>query len=452
MKRRELLKKIGAGTAVALGGRVLGLPYVHEETTSGTRPPNILFIMSDQHRFDALGAHGSKYMHTPNLDKLCREGVRFTNTYAAQAVCSPSRASIFSGLYPHTHLVQDNIYGQPDVTSMPQYHMSVTWPLLLQRAGYHTGYIGKWHLGEQAPKCFDEWKGFNSGKSHWLGKSYNSQYRPDWETEQGLDFIKRNKNKPFVLCQSYYPPHTPYTAPKEYWKYYEKGVPDGRPMEYYAAVSDIDMNVGRLIRQLDDLDLLDKTLIIYTSDHGDAFGTRPGGGNKRSAYDESARVPLIIRYPHIFEGGKVPEHLVSNVDIMPTILEVAGIKIPDNLQGRSLVGVMKSKTEDWRTAVCIENREDLDKGGDRSRNANSRGVRTKTHKLILRDKLSIRAKTTRELYDMIKDAGEQKNIYGREQISVIAPILNWLENWSRATSDDVGLHLVQTCRADIGAQ
>ena len=340
MDRRQFMKRLGMGTVALAAGKVLGIPCVKSGRSDG-RPPNLLFIMTDQQRFDALGAEGNKYMHTPNLDKLSKAGVRFDRTYCAQAVCSPSRASILSGLYPHAHKVQDNIYGIDDVTSNPKYNMELTWPLLMQRAGYHTAWIGKWHLGKKGPKCFDEWHGFNSLLSHWMGERYASDYRSDVETDKGLDFLTRNRNRPFVLCQSFYPPHTPYTAPKKYWKYYDDT--PLQPMEYYAACSDIDMNVGRLLKRLDDLDLVDDTLIIFTSDHGDHFGKRPGGSKKRGAYDDCARIPLIVRYPDLFRGGGVRNELISNVDLMPTILDIAGLSVPDGLHGSSLIPLMQGE-------------------------------------------------------------------------------------------------------------
>ena len=117
------------------------------------------------------------------LDQLSREGVRFDRTYVAQALCTPSRASIFSGLYPHAHKLQENVYGIDNVLVDPKYNLSVVWPGLLQAAGYHTSYIGKWHLGEKGPTCFDEWHGFNSTLSHWLGKPQQSKYRPDRDAD-----------------------------------------------------------------------------------------------------------------------------------------------------------------------------------------------------------------------------------------------------------------------------
>ena len=417
MNRREFIKTAGMGAAALAASKAFGVPCIN---LGDKRPPNILFILTDQQRFDALGAAGNRLMRTPTLDKLCREGVRFDRTYVAQALCSPSRASIFSGLFPHTHKVQDNVYGIDDATSDPKYNMGATWPLLLQQAGYHTGYIGKWHLGEKGPKCFDEWHGFNSLLSHWMGEEYKSRYRSDYETDLGIDFLERNKNRPFVLCQSYYPPHTPYNPPEEYVRQYRGTIL--RPAKYYGGVSAVDKNVGRLLRRLDDLDLMDNTLIIFTSDHGDHFGKRPGGGNKRGAYDECARVPLIMHYPGLFQGGSVRPEPVSNVDLMPTILEVAGVESPGGLQGRSL-----KSTVTGRAAVCIENREDVEQSNV---DCDSRGVRTGMRKLILRERLSVRAKSLQELYDSISDPAEKKNIYGPGEAAEIEKILQQLESWA----------------------
>lgn len=447
MKRREFLQKSGA----ALAGLALTQASGEAVTSpaGSKRPPNFLFIQTDQQRWDALGASGNKHMHTPNLDKLASEGVRFDNCYVAQAVCSPSRASIISGLYPHAHKVIDNIYGIDDVTSMPEYNMRTTWPLLMQQVGYHTAFIGKWHLGTKAPKCFDEWHGFNSLLPHWLGKPQESEYRSDAETEQGMAFLKANAKRPFVLCQSFYPPHTPYTAPKKYWPHYENT--PLKPMEYYAACSDIDWNVGRLLATLQDLDLLENTFIVFTSDHGDHFRRRPGGREKRSAHDESARVPLIVYHPSLARGGAVRKELVSNVDLMPTLLEVAGINIPPALHGKSLVPLLVGQSIPWRDAVVVANREDVPKPeGGNAPTCNSRGVRTRQWKLILRDKLSDRATSLRELYDLEADPNETVNIYGPDKRHEIAGVLGELESWANTVRDSEALHLAAACRADLG--
>lgn len=445
MKRREFLQRSGVG----LAGLTLSRGLFAEGTTEAKRPPNFVFIMTDQQRWDALGAAGNKLMHTPNLDRLANEGVRFDECYVAQAVCSPSRASIISGLYPHAHKVTDNIYGIDDVTSVPQYNMKTTWPLLMQQAGYHTGYMGKWHLGEKAPKCFDEWHGFNSLLPHWMGEPHDSEYRSDVETEQGLAFLEANAKRPFVLFQSYYPPHTPYTAPKKYWPYYEDG--PLKPMEYYAACSDIDWNVGRILAKLESLDLLDNTFIIFTSDHGDHFGNRPGNNHKRGAYDECARVPLIMHHPKLARGGVVKRELVSNVDLMPTILDVAGLEHPAALHGTSLLPLLAGKKVAWRDAVVIENREDMPKPETGKKPlCNSRGVRTQDWKLILRDHLSVRAIQRRELYDLRTDPLEQTSKYGPKHKADISAILKRLEAWGRGVRDKESLDLAAACRADLG--
>lgn len=447
MDRRQFLKTSGIGLAsLALSDELLA-----DARKSSNRPPNLLFIMSDQQRWDALGAAGNKDMHTPNLDKLASEGVRFDKCYVGQAVCSPSRACIVSGLYPHAHKVTDNIYGIDDVTSRPEYNMGTTWPLLLQQAGYKTCWIGKWHLGDKGPKCFDEWHGFNSNLSHWMGEPYKSVYRTDAETNQALTFLQTNARRPFALCVSYYPPHSPYTAPEKYWHYYENT--PLKPLEYYAACSDIDWNIGRLLAKLEELDLMDNTFIIFTSDHGDHFGTRPGNAHKRGAYDECARVPLIMRHPRLARGGAVKQELVSNVDLMPTILDIAGVGHPKGLHGMSLLPILANRKVQWRDSVTIVNREDISSsearaGGDA---CNSRGVRTENWKLILRDRLSVRATDLRELYDHRTDPGEHVTEYGPGHKSDVTEILTKLESWARKVGDQQSLDLAAACRADLGA-
>lgn len=408
--------------------------------------PNFLFILTDQQRFDALGAAGNTFMHTPNLDNLARNGVRFTDCYAAQAVCSPSRASIMSGLFPTSHKVIDNIYNIDDTTSSPDYNMGALWPGLLRESDYRTGWIGKWHLGDKAPACFDEWHGFNSLEPHWLGEPQKSKYRVEMEADQAIEFLEHNKNRPFALCLSHYPPHTPYTSPNRFAGLYEN-----LPLQlkyYYGAVSAIDWHVGRVLEKLRQLRLMDNTFIIFTSDHGDVFGARPGGSNKRSAYDESARVPLIVHAPRMIRSGLVRSELVSNVDLMPTILEMAGVSAPKEQHGVSLVPLLRGESPSWRSAVFIQNRESC--GGKEPGTVDSRAVRMRNWKLLLRDGLSDQAKELRELYDHRTDRDELSSIYGRENADTIREMLVEMNYWARQIGDKRTIELTAECARDLG--
>lgn len=407
--------------------------------------PNFLFILTDQQRFDAVGFVGSRLVRTPNLDRLARHGVYFTHSYCAQAVCSPSRASIFSGLFPTTHRVTDNVYGIEDVASSDDYRMSDLWPGRLQKAGYRTCYIGKWHLGEKGPACFDEWHGFNSLLPHWTGEPQKSKYRTEVEADQAIEFLRRNRDNPFVLCLSHYPPHTPYTAPDRFVSLYENT--PLKPKEYYGAVSAVDHHVGRVITKLRDLGLADNTVVVFTSDHGDHFGARPGNAHKRGAYDDCARVPLVFYAPRLIESPQVRSELVSNVDLMPTLLELASVDAPRIQHGVSLTPLLRGEHPSWRSAVCIQNTEGTpdDEGG-----IQSRGVRTSDWKLMLRERLSDRALSLRELYDHRSDAGERANVYGRDNADVVRALILEIDYWARQIVDREALRLTAACARDLG--
>ncbi|MGC8861476.1 MAG: sulfatase family protein [Armatimonadota bacterium] len=410
-----------------------------------THRPNFLFILTDQQRFDSLGCAGNRIAHTPNLDKLAKAGTRFSHCYASQAVCSPSRASIISGLFPTSHLVRDNIYHVDDTTSSPDYNLHTTWPGLLQKAGYRTCWIGKWHLGEQKPGCFDEWYGFNSLLPHWMGEPQKSKYRVEVEADQAIEFLKRNKDRPFALCLSHYPPHTPRTAPVRFASLYPN-----MPMlfqMYYGAISAIEWHVGRVLAALKELGLRDNTVVIFTSDHGEHFGMRPGGANKRSAYDESARVPLIFSLPSLVRTGTVRHELVSNVDLMPTILELAGVEVPNGLHGMSLVPLLQGKSPSWRSSVLIQNTESV--GNQEPGTVDSRAVCTHDWKLILRDSLSDHARSLYELYDLCNDPFEFMSVYRKDNAEIIRNLLVEMDYWAEQIGDRKTLELTAACAKDL---
>ncbi|HET8546487.1 MAG TPA: sulfatase-like hydrolase/transferase [Bryobacteraceae bacterium] len=388
MKRRDFLASgLLAATAAA-----------------AARKPNFLFVLADQFRGDALGVDGNSFVHTPNLDRLAKGGVRFANAYAPQAVCTPSRASLLTGVFPTTHGLTDNVYGIDSVFALRQYRLEPHYPGLLRAAGYVTGYIGKWHLGERPPGFFDYFSGYNSQWPHWLGQRDNSAYRSDVETDDAMKFIEQNARKPFLLTVGYYPPHDPYDPPRRFYAYYTGKNVDHA--DYYAACTAIDWNVGRLLDRLDRLGLARDTMVIFTSEHGETFGQRPLSGNKRVSYEESARVPLLLRYPAVLPAGAIYEGGVSTIDIMPTMLAAAGLPIPARVEGKNRIQEILSGATAWKEPVFQQNiTQPKIMGGPHD----ERMVRLREWKLILRRLRTPNPPNMDELYNLKEDPREQHN-------------------------------------------
>ncbi|MBI3697876.1 MAG: sulfatase-like hydrolase/transferase [Acidobacteria bacterium] len=452
MKRRGFLAA-AAGAAVAARAQ--------QTTENLDKAPNFLFLLFDKCRTDAIGAYGEADVHTPNIDWLARTGVRFSSCYTPQALCGPARASILTGLYPHAHGVRKNVY--PIVASKgnnvyqerisnpfhdPRFHLWDNFPFLLHNAGYQTGHIGKWHLGPGNPGFFDTWKSFNSLLPHWVGKPHESAYRPDIHTRQGVEFIEQNAGRPFFLYQSYYAPHEPLDPPKQFLEFYKgKSV---QPAEYYAAVTNLDWNVGRLLDALRKHNILDRTFIIVTTEHGRTWIDRPGTVDGMSiAYDDASRIPLILRYPPLLPQGAVWKPGVSLVDLAPTILDTAGVtsyspvlagisgRGGPSIHGRSLLGEIRAGREAWSRSIVMQN---ISQRALHDSYFEERAIRTEHWKLILR-KFDVHP-TARddELYDMRGDPREMKNLYASNR-AVVQELAAMMRKWGEETGDVLAVEL-----------
>jgi len=361
------------------------------------KPRNVVFLLTDDHRYDALGfLRTQPFIETPNLDALARAGVHLRNAFVTTSLCSPSRASILTGLYAHRHRVIDN--NNPvskDLVFFPQY---------LQRAGYETAMIGKWHMGGEsdAPqRGFDHWVSFK-GQGSYLpepnglnvdGKRVPQKgYITDELTDYALDWLKGRKgDHPFFLYLSHKGVHSDFVPPDRY-KGQAAGKSftpprtmrpenvEGAPMwaqnqrnswhgvdypyhsdldlaEYYKRYAEtlhgVDDSVGRIVQLLKERGLLDSTLIVYMGDNGFAFGEH-GLIDKRTAYEESMRVPMIAHCPELFKGGTTVSEVVANIDVAPTVLEAAGLHPPSTMDGRSFLGLMEGKKMEWRDSLLYE--------------------------------------------------------------------------------------------------
>jgi len=369
-----------------------------------------------------LGASGNEWVRTPNLDRLARSGVRFSNAYTPQALCTPARAALMTGVYPHTTRLDQNLYGKEDAFKMPGFQLTPNLPTLLREAGYHTGYIGKWHLGEGNPGLFDYWNGYNSLQPHWLGKRDESVYRSDAETDDAIRFLRENRSRRFALFVSYYPPHTPYDPPRKF-----AGMYQGREhAAYYGAVTAVDADVGRVLDEVRGLGIEDSTFVSFTADHGETFGQRMGSQDKTVCYDDSAKVPLLIRWPGRFQGVEYRGG-VTTLDLMPSILEAAGLAAPPRCQGRSRNAELRSGQLGWKDPVFLENitQQDID-----GKPAIERAVRTERWKLILRDHPRC------ELYDLQADPRERNDLYSREPAKV-KELAALIMSWGKRSGDPV---------------
>lgn len=410
---------------------------------------NILLIVTDDQRWDQLGVvqreQGSEarfpFLETPRLDALAEQGMRFRNAFVTTSLCSPSRAAILTGQYNHVNGIIDN------TTPFPQ---RPTFASALQAAGYTTAFIGKWHHGDT------QWErpGFDYVATFLGQGNYNDQtfkvdgswfetkttgYVDERSVDFAIDFLEDQGDEPFAMMIGFKAVHQPFTPMTEDANRYTSNTIRPAPNWYAAApwkdraplriprrprnppgwmdilrtVNAIDRNVGRLLDALDDLQLADNTLVILTSDNGFYLGEHQLG-DKRSAYEESIRVPLIVRMPATVVPGAISDELVLNIDLAPTILDIAGVDVVDNpMQGRSLRPLLAGEAVPWRQAFLYEYWQENEfwKGPGEPRTPSILALRTRTHKLVTYPDYE----NWTQLFDLEADPYEMRNLVGYRQ-------------------------------------
>ena len=423
------------------------------------RRPNIVMVLVDDMRWDEMRVAGHPFIGTPNMDRLAREGARFTNAFATTPLCSPSRATLLTGQYAHTNGIIDN-------TARPSHNLQV-FPLELQRAGYRTGFFGKWHMGnDDSPRPgFDHWVAM-PGQGEASDPSLNVDgervhakgYTTDLLTDYVERFMDRPSDRPFLVYLAHKALHPNVVqrddgslgsvanqpggfvaAERHRGRYFGRTMPRranafkpplGKPallrqidqlppLGPKTATSDeeirgrlemllaVDDSLGRILAALERKGLLNDTMVVFTSDHGYFYGEHGLNEERRLAYEETIRVPLVVRYPPLTTAGSTPPEMVLGLDIAPTLLEVAGLKPGASIQGRSLVPVLKNEARDWRTSFLIEYFTDT--VFPRIRNMGYVAVRTSRYKYISYRELQ----GMDELYDLDKDPYEEANIIDR---------------------------------------
>ena len=402
--------------------------------------PNILVIVSDQQRWDTLGCNGNSFVHTPNLDAMAARGANFPNAFTPFPVCTPARASMWTGVHPNRHGIIHNRYGIDDVF-VYEGKVRTTVFEVMRNAGYTTAYFGKWHLGERNTGRFDVWNGFNSHGGHWEGGLQSFQggrFKPETQTDELIEFVecRRSQSRPFIAVQSFYPPHNPFTAPTECYEHYRgRGVPFAG---YYAAVSALDACVGRIRATLLRTGLAENTLVFYVSDHGETFNFEETAPHKWTCHDPSIRVPFLMEGPDVKSGSK-SQALVGLEDLVPTILGATGIGAPHNLDGSNLFGLLSGGS--WRDSYYVQTER-------RRTRTIQRCLRTSDRKLILSwDELH-------ELYDLSVDPEEALNIFHvprtdkhgqfnhfQDQSGTILELARRMLNRARELEDFAGIEL-----------
>ena len=448
INRREFIKLSSSSVAVLAGGisakNAFGLLRKRKP-----KPKNILVIFTDQQHIDTIAATGCRYVYTPALDELARSGVSFTQSYSPNPLCSPARSAVFTGRTSseaHVHINGRSI--RSDIPNLGQWFS--------QHTDYEAVYAGKWHLPRTYTSNIPGFKVIHTG----IG---GFGYLCDTAMSRACEGFLRNrsKNKPFLMVASFMQPHDicewlrlnmenpgrlrypelagqlpklpdnfefdtnePETIAKmrlrndpfrgkskwdkQHWRYYR--------WSYYRNIENLDAEIGRILRALRDSGHAKDTLVLFTSDHGEGMAHHQMV-RKNALYDESAKVPLIVSWPgHISENKTEAFHLVSGLDIMPTLCDYAGIKAPQNMRGLSLRSILEGNVLSWGRTVVTE--VSSNKG---------RMVRTQRYKYI-----TYKDDPVEQLFDMIGDPGETKNLAtGSKHASTLAEHRRMLKGWER---------------------
>ncbi|TBL81938.1 sulfatase-like hydrolase/transferase [Paenibacillus thalictri] len=343
--------------------------------------PNVIVFFTDQMRWDTTGVHGNPHGLTPNFDQMAQNGTHVYNSFTCQPVCGPARSCLQTGMYA----TQTGCYRN----GIPLPENSKTLAHYFREYGFRTGYIGKWHLASQDPVPENE----RGGYEYWLASNvleyssdaydtimYNNEnkavklpgYRVDAVTDAAIRFIDQNQKDPFFLFVSYLEPHHQnhldnYPAPLGYdctaagtWMPPDLAALGGSAAQhlpgYYGMVRKLDEAFGRLLDSLRSLKLLEYTVVLFTSDHGNHFKTR-NAEYKRSCHDSSIRVPTVFQGPGFDGGGRIHK-LVSLMDLPPTLLDAAGIPVPEHMQGKSILPLCRKTGSDWANEVFVQISED----------------------------------------------------------------------------------------------
>lgn len=449
--RRDLLKHI-AGT---FGASVCGLDSLQafaRQVDRQGKKPNIVCIVGEGLRSDEFSFMGNKLLHTPNMDRIAREGCTFRNAFVVNALCLPSRATMLTGMYSHTTGAVSNVAGK----------IPAQFPLvsdLLQKAGYETAFLGKSHIeGALMEHNWDYYFGFVGQADYYRptitegargkyspAKLYEGEYVDTLLTRKAVEWLKEERTKPFCMFLWFYAPHSPFYRPKDMVNDFNgvpiptpatfdedaKGYPgkpravaeaddkigysevfsdDPRSLEelvkdHYAGVQDNDRNVGAIWQELERQKIVDSTAILLSSDHGFFLGEHHLY-DKRLMYEPSIRVPMLLRYPQEVKAGAGSDKMVLNLDMAPTLLDIAGVQIPPEMQGKSILPLAEGKPGvQWRDDWLYEYYEYP--GFENVRPC--RGVRTDRYKLI---HFFIEPQEF-ELYDLQTDPNEMNNLYGK---------------------------------------
>ncbi|UCD58132.1 MAG: sulfatase-like hydrolase/transferase [Candidatus Hydrogenedentota bacterium] len=447
--RRSVLKTLGTASAAGLMGLTFG-DLARAASRKGKRP-NIIFILSDDHRWDYMSCVGHSFVETRNMDRLANEGVLFSNAFVTTSLCSPSRASFLTGQYAHTHGVKNNltVWKNENVTFME----------LFKGAGYDTAFIGKWHMPGRLPKLrgVDRFLTFTvqAGQGRYFdcplivdGTEVPSRkpYITEELTDYALEFIEKNRETPFCLYLSHKAVHHQFLPPPELTHLYDNvelklpketdswiGMTRGNmwtgifgPMErhlknYCEALVALDGQIGRVLDKLDELGIAEDTIVVYAGDNGYFWGEHRLV-DKRWPYEESIRIPLIVRYPRLIKDpGRKADQMVLNIDVAPSLLSMAGLPVPENMEGESFEPILLSESAPGRKAWLYEYFKEFPYNVPECN-----AVRTDTHIYV-----EYAGKRPAELFDVINDPRQMQNLIdtseGKRLLPELKPLLEGLK-------------------------
>ena len=502
--RRDFVKTSALAT---LGFNLIGC-------SSSARKPNLLFIWTDEQRADTMAVYGNHKIHAPNLNKLASESLVFAKAYITQPVCTPSRSTVMTGLWPHSNGCTENNAPLPaDIPCFPE---------IFNNPEYRTGYFGKWHLGDElfAQHGFEEWESiediyweyFSEGRDRNAKSSYAEYllslgYQPDRERgdfsrefaarlplehckpkfleQKACDFLRRHRHEPFMLYVNFLEPHPPFFGPLDDEhdpneidlpanfddpleedeplryrlirnKLYQNGY-KGKELRteeqwrrlaanYWGLVTQVDLSVGAILSELERLGLAENTIVVFTSDHGDMMGAHRLL-NKTVMYEESARIPWLMRIPRQGRRQQIIQNPVSHIDLVPTLLELMGHKVPEDLQGKSLLPMMQSGKA-FDDDVFIEWNPKL-RGDDAYPGLNGisadqikRAINASVRTVISPDgwKLCWSDHDKCQLFDLNKDPLETTNLYYRDGYEdVKSRLKNKIVEWQEQVRDKISL-------------